>query len=284
MSVRLIRENSDTPNITNRDDARMIRYAYGGQNGYVKGKGAELRHSVNGNVFTLNSGVINLQGWEVEVDSNGWDVTLSSSDTARKYCTVYCEVNLSLGGSAKIDLMTSITDYPDVPEGDDLTKNSNGIARLVLYKFITQVGNIFGVEKVVNAIEYSGQPLKGYDIKKGTIEERLTNLGFRSGVITGSERYRIRNYSLTRQGNYVIGYVTFTVNALAVQTEVICNLPINFRPKNEYQMSYPAQASNGMIVSVSVTVKTNGEVIIPLTPTIITAPEIYFGFEAPPIK
>lgn len=63
MPVRLIRENSDTPNITNRDDARMIRYAYGGQNGFVKGRGTELSHTVNGNVFTINSGLINLQGW-----------------------------------------------------------------------------------------------------------------------------------------------------------------------------------------------------------------------------
>ena len=43
MAIRLIRENSDTPNITNKDDARMIRYAYGGQNGYVKGSRLRMR-------------------------------------------------------------------------------------------------------------------------------------------------------------------------------------------------------------------------------------------------
>ncbi len=154
MSVRLIRENSDTPNITNRDDARMIRYAYGGQNGFVKGRGTELSHTVNGNVFTINSGVINLQGWEVEIDSNGWSTTLSVSDAARKYCAVYCEVNLSLGGSAKIDLMTALNSYPDVPEGDDLTENPGGTARLVLYQFIAQSGNISDVNKIVNMMLY----------------------------------------------------------------------------------------------------------------------------------
>lgn len=154
MSVRLIRENSYTPNITNRDDARMIRYAYGGQNGFVKGRGAELSHAVNGNVFTINSGVINLQGWEVEIDSNGWSTTLSASDAARKYCAVYCEVNLSLDGSAKIDIMTALNSYPDVPAGDDLTENPSGTARLVLYQFIAQSGNISDVNKIVNMMLY----------------------------------------------------------------------------------------------------------------------------------
>lgn len=156
MSVRLIRESSDTPNITNKDDARMIRYAYGGQNGYVQGSGAELSSTVNGNVFTINSGVINLQGWEVEIDSNGWSTTLSIADAAKKYCAVYVEVNLSLGGSSKIDMMTSTEGYPDVPEGDDLTKNTSGTARLVLYHFIAQSGNISEIKKVVNVMLYAG--------------------------------------------------------------------------------------------------------------------------------
>lgn len=174
MSVRLIRENSDTPNITNRDDARMIRYAYGGQNGFVKGRGTELSHTVNGNVFTINSGVINLQGWEVEIDSNGWSTTLSASDAARKYCAVYCEVNLSLGGSAKIDLMTALNSYPDVPEGDDLTENPGGTARLVLYQFIAQSGNISDVNKIVNMMLYGAvmttrPPISSISFQNGQI-------------------------------------------------------------------------------------------------------------------
>ena len=36
MGVRLIRQNSNTPNVTNIDDARMVRYAYGGYDGYVR--------------------------------------------------------------------------------------------------------------------------------------------------------------------------------------------------------------------------------------------------------
>lgn len=75
-------------------------------------------------------------------------------DAAIKYCAVYCEVNLSLGGSAKIDLMTALNDYPAVPEGDDLTENPNGTARLVLYRFIAQSGNISNVNKVVTMMLY----------------------------------------------------------------------------------------------------------------------------------
>ena len=36
MSIRLIRQESQTPNVTNHDDARMVRYAYGGFDGFVK--------------------------------------------------------------------------------------------------------------------------------------------------------------------------------------------------------------------------------------------------------
>lgn len=58
MGLRLIRGNSDTPNVTNADDARMVRYAYGGYNGFVQGKGRELDCEGNGATLTINSGII----------------------------------------------------------------------------------------------------------------------------------------------------------------------------------------------------------------------------------
>ena len=36
MSIRLIRQESETPNVSNHDDARMVRYAYGGYDGFVR--------------------------------------------------------------------------------------------------------------------------------------------------------------------------------------------------------------------------------------------------------
>lgn len=154
MSVRLIRENSDTPNITNKDDARMARYAYGGKNGYVQNYGNEVNHNVDGNVFTIGSGIIVLQGWEVVIDSNGWQLPLSSADATKRYYSVYLEINLALGGTASIRSQQDTYNYPDIAAGDDLTQNTSGIARLELYRFTAAAGIISNVTKVVSGIDY----------------------------------------------------------------------------------------------------------------------------------
>ena len=155
MGVRLIRENSDTPNVTNKDDARMVRYAYGGQNGYAQKYGRELDYIPNGNIFTIGSGMAVLQGWEVVVDSNGWQLELSTSDVTKRYYLVYLEVNLTLGGSAEIKSKTDELDYPTIEEGDDLTENLNGIAYLELYRFTATRGVVADVEKRVPVILYT---------------------------------------------------------------------------------------------------------------------------------
>ena len=168
MSVRLIRENSDTPNITNKDDARMARYAYGGKNGYVQNYGNEVNHNVDGNVFTIGSGIIVLQGWEVVIDSNGWQLPLSSADATKRYYSVYLEVNLALGGTASIRSQQDTYNYPDIAAGDDLTQNTSGIARLELYRFTAAAGIISNITKVVSGLNYS------CDIIKSIIEGALT--------------------------------------------------------------------------------------------------------------
>ena len=76
-NVRLLRESSETPNISNRDDARMIRYAYGGGNGIVSNYGAELTATYDNGIFRINSGMIVIQGWEIEVKSPGWSLSVS---------------------------------------------------------------------------------------------------------------------------------------------------------------------------------------------------------------
>lgn len=160
MSVRLIRENSDTPNITNKDDARMARYAYGGKNGYVQNYGNEANHYVSGNVFTIGSGIIVLQGWEVVIDSNGWQLPLSSADATKRYYSVYLEINLALGGTASIRSQQGTYNYPDIAAGDDLTQNTSGIARLELYRFTAAAGVISNVQKIVTAIDYGTEEIK----------------------------------------------------------------------------------------------------------------------------
>lgn len=156
MGVRFIREPSETPNISNSADARMIRYAYGGYDGVVKGKGTELSYTIDGSSFRLNSGVINLMGYEIEIDTNGWVLDVSGV-TSTRYYSVYLEVNLALQtGEIKSAYSTSImTNYPTISTGDDLTQNTSGTARLLLYNLIVNNGIVSTVIKKVSVIDYT---------------------------------------------------------------------------------------------------------------------------------
>lgn len=156
MSIRLIRQDSDTPNVTNHDDARMVRYAYGGYDGFVKNRGQEIGYAISGTAFVIQSGVINLQGWEVEVDANGVSIPTSTSVTNKLYYSVYLEVNCATD-TAEIKSLTDPAGYPEIPESDDLTQNTIGVARLLLYHFTATSGVIADVEKMVNAIDYSNE-------------------------------------------------------------------------------------------------------------------------------
>lgn len=155
MGVRLIRQNSDTPTVTNTDDARMVRYAYGGYSGYVKGAGSELSHEISGNYFIINSGIINVQGWEVEIDSDGWRQRIMSAGASRRYFCVYCQVNLATGVADIRATYSTSPDNPMLPSvNDDLTINTDGSAYIELYRFSELSGTISDVEKRITEIPY----------------------------------------------------------------------------------------------------------------------------------
>ena len=208
MAHKMVRQPSETPNINNIDDIVPFRYAYGNQDGYVIGKGNELSHTINGNEFRINSGRVVLQGVEDDIDANGVTFIIDNIASLRYY-VIYYRVNLATN-TTSYEITYDTVGYPTIDVGDDLTKNSSGSANLPLYRFTASSGVISGVEKLVKAIEYSGTALVGYDIDKGTVEERLTRLGFREGVATFSSNtldYLNESTSyirLYRQGNYVI--------------------------------------------------------------------------------
>lgn len=150
MAIRLIRKKSETPNVLNTDDARMVRYAYGGYDGVVKNRGAECGYEVAGTTFKITSGVLVLQGWEVEIDSNGWSLTI---DSLTKYYAVYLEVNLATD-TAEIKSTYDTAGIPSVSKGDDLTQTTNGTARMVLYTFKTTGNSILNVVKKMSILDY----------------------------------------------------------------------------------------------------------------------------------
>ena len=79
------------------------------------------------------------------------------------------------------------------------------------------------------------------DKSKGTIEERLTNLGFNEGSISFVDGITATTNKLTRQGNYVLGSFYIKVNLLKlfnisdwdgrfISGKYIGDVPENFRP------------------------------------------------------
>lgn len=153
MAIKMVREPSETPNINNIDDIIPMRYAYGGQNGFVIGKGTEISNTVSGLNFTVNSGRLVLQGVECDIDATGVTITIDNIATKRYY-TIYLEVNLGLN-TATIKSEYDTATYPTIDAGDDLTENTTGVARLPLYQFTATSGIISEVNKVVESVKYA---------------------------------------------------------------------------------------------------------------------------------
>ena len=236
MGIRMVRQPSQTPNVTNIDDIIPFRYAYGDQNGYVIGKGNEISHTIDGSTFRINSGRVVLQGVETDIDANGVSFTIDNASETR-YFVVYYEVNLATQTTA-IKLSTySTSGYPTIDAGDDLTANSSGIARLPLYRFTATGGVISNVSKVAKAIEYSGTALVGYDISKGTVEERLTRLGFKQDtLILGSafeQNGSVEKNSIIRLGNLVVIEFLYNVRIEDPSGDYSIYVPEDFYPNQE---------------------------------------------------
>lgn len=222
MAIKMVREPSATPNINNIDDIVPMRYAYGNQDGYVISKGTEAAATVNGSSFTIGSGRIVVQGVECDIDANGITIVVDNIAT-KKYFSVYLKVNLGTN-TVNIQSEDDTAAYPDIQRGDDLTHTSTGIANLLLYTFEAQNGVISNVQKRIQAIEYSGTALADYDISKGTVEERLTKLGFSEDDIIDLDGNVVGH--IKRQGNFVIGTLnsSFNQNRFGL-------LPEKYRPK-----------------------------------------------------
>lgn len=154
-------------------------------------------------------------------------------------------------------------------------------------------------------------PLQGYNKAKGTVEERLAQLGFKSGAITfGGTSYSpnaqtaaTATQGLFRQGNYVVGKLILTNNSRTGSPIDISigTIPENFRPiKNERITVFATMGTNfdptyGSSSATSVafmTINANGIVTrisviadagIPFAGT-YRSWLISFGYEAPPIN
>ncbi len=190
MAIKMVREPSETPNINNIDDIVPMRYAYGGQNGYVIGKGTEISNTVNGLNFTVNSGRLVLQGVECDIDATGVTITIDNIATKRYY-TIYLEVNLGLN-TATIKDEYDTADYPTIDLGDDLTQNSSGIARMILYKFTATNGIIAETNKVVESIKYT----KDIEVNNSNNSYKVNNLEIKED---GNNKLTLNEYIIPKR-------------------------------------------------------------------------------------
>ena len=249
MAIKLLRESSDTPNISNKDDVRMIRYAYGGYNGVIQKYGEEFSYTSGSSYFRIKSGRAVVDGWEVDIDGAGVQLTLENS-SSRRYYTVYLEVNAELE-TAEIKFLYDTATHPTITHGDDLTEIQSGIARIILYQFTLYAGLVSSVYKVFTLIKY-GKSLHDdmfteLEAVRGTaldlhnenyaeiqsIKYRLDQLGFREGVATVNVASTARN-SLKRQGNYVIFNLSLN-GALVPAAGLQITIPKGFRPKSSVE-------------------------------------------------
>lgn len=195
--VELVRRSSETPNITNRDDACLARYAYGDFSGVVKNFGNEFSYEYSNNVFKLNSGRFVLMGWEVDIDEGGHEVQISPS-SGTVYYDVYLEINL-MSETAEIKHKKGSM-FPMGSSGDDLTEFPNGAATTPLYHLTFVNGVLLTALKMFNTLP-----------SLRDIEERLDKLGFKEGsmIVSSSDLFTTPENKVTRQGNYVIGKIVF---------------------------------------------------------------------------
>lgn len=215
MAHKMVRQPSETPNINNIDDIVPFRYAYGNQDGYVINKGNELSYTINGNQFRINSGRVVLQGVEDDIDANGITFTIDNI-ASKRYYVIYYRVNLATN-TTSYEITYDTAGYPTIDVGDDLTKNSSGIANLPIYRFMASSGVISGVEKVVKFIEYIN---KDTTIKNAENAENSKN-------INGLEIKKDEN-GVLRIGHIIIPqqYLLWSGNASINGSDTNITLPI----------------------------------------------------------
>ena len=176
MALRLVRKTSDTPNITNKDDTIMTRYAYGGKNGIVKNFGRECNLTFSNGKIVVESGRIVLCGWEIDIDAEGWSLDVSKV-YGTQYHTVYIELNVATE-TAQIKSAYLTGDYPALDKGDDLTEIPNGTAReLIGYVDIVE-GSVTGISRVLEVLPYGLESSTELEsrLKSGGIKPKIANI------------------------------------------------------------------------------------------------------------
>ena len=249
--IYLVRKESETPNIQNVEDIIGLKYAGNGVNGVVKNYLNQMSYEINGRDFKVRSGEAIIDGWQVKVDAEGATVSVNNTSNT-EYCVVYIEVDLTIADNkqAYLKLVYDSALFPQLDTGDNISVIHTGIARMELYRFVHSNGTINDVQSRFEFLDGESYIAKyaSTDKSKGSIEERLTKLGFRQGTLTPSiSTLSVPENIFTRQGNYVLMNSTTFVNSKSMSAQssyTIGIVPVEFRPKKTIHLSVFMDGSN----------------------------------------
>lgn len=172
---------------------------------------------------------------------------------------------------------------------EDLNENPvTGVYEFELYKYTATPTNVYlertgeyipdvegRFEQFETSLKDEGKPLHGYDDSKGTIEERLTRLGFKSGSISfaggtyGSQTNTdTASNGVFRQGNYVFGKINIkldfnNVKNYFIKGNDVFTLPEGFRPNRDIFAIISCYSNDGFWGTCFVLIKPhNGKGIV----------------------
>lgn len=191
MAIRLVRANSDTPNIQNYDDARMLRFATGGQNGVIKGYKNECSYNSSSYaIFKINPGEIIIDGWQSEIDATGYEVNLEVSSTPLYY-SIFAVVDLRTSNNqlSKIEAFYDTTLYDWGKPKEDLSNNPFGQHYLLLYTFKVVNGAVSEIDRRFDLVEYNKDIINNLETRLG---DRINKIG---STISTPVNYASRAFS-----------------------------------------------------------------------------------------
>lgn len=312
MALRIVRKASNVANVSNRDDACMVRYAYGGYDGIVQGFGEEcIVTGLDTNKITLHSGRIVVQGWEIDVDQQDFYV-----NATHRYNYLYLTLNL-LTESAETSIIASSSISPPLSSGDDLTQNTSGTARVCICSVTVSSGLVSSILPVISTIQREKYWHETFSSQISDIHDRLQRLGFKEGSIilpSGVAVQEGRRNNITRQGNYVIGGLDIVPTGSSfpkssafnlLQGYMLGTIPSEFLPEFESFDIAPEIAARGSLIPAAclfenkftgaqnillyfLTILEDGgmwlfDLSIPSDAGSFTACRMFFGYEAAPL-
>lgn len=259
----------------------------------------------------FNKGYLVICGRLVECE-DGTKFTFNTPITGKETGKIIARFSLGASGNEEFKIIqkTGSLIQPD----DDLNDNPvNGEYELELYSYeayptsatLTRtqpyIPDLGGKLKEFEAsLKDEGKPLHGYDDTKGTIEERLTALGFKEGSIALPNGTATVN-NVTRQGNYVIGELVAVLPKTSNLDNIgfiVGTLDDNFKPiKDYYCYGFGNNGAGSRLnyyqMQIKFLINTQGQIIVNelFRKETVTAGSsgidgkvlLTFGFEAPPI-